>query len=227
MLALSFPKSMLFLRKIADNTQANSLANALRRKRFKRFLDLLATLPRPLKILDLGGTQSFWDRMNFTDLREIEIVLLNQDKQPTGAANFTSVVGDARNLSQYSDAHFDIVFSNSVIEHVGSFEDQLKMAKEIQRVGRHYFVQTPAKYFPIEPHFLFPFFAVFPEWLRVLLVRNFNLGWYKKIPQKEAAKDFLHYFRLLTFGEMRQLFPTAKLIKEKFFGITKSYIVVA
>lgn len=217
---------MSILQKLADNTKANSLANHLRRKRFAKFLELVDQIPRPLKILDLGGTQAFWNSMNFNQLDGIEIVLLNQKKQATSNSHFVSVAGDARDLSQYSDKYFDLVFSNSVIEHVGSYQDQIKMANEIKRVGKRYFIQTPAKYFPIEPHFLFPFFALLPKSIKIFLVRNFNLGWYKKISDKQAAENFLHYFRLLKYSEMQNLFPSAKLSKEKFLGFTKSYIAI-
>ena len=58
----------------------------------------------------------------------------------------------------FKDKSFDAVFSNSVIEHVGTFEDQKMMANEVIRVTNFYFIQTPNLYFPIEPHFLVPFF---------------------------------------------------------------------
>lgn len=39
---------------------------------------------------------------------------------------------------------------------VGKERDQERMAAEILRVGRHCYVQTPNKNFPVEPHFIFP-----------------------------------------------------------------------
>lgn len=69
--------------------------------------------------------------------------------------------GDATNLSQYSDKSFDIVFSNSVIEHLYTKENQISMAKEVNRVGKNYFIQTPNYWFPIEPHWVFPSFSIF------------------------------------------------------------------
>ena len=53
---------------------------------------------------------------------------------------------------------YDIVHSNSVIEHLYNFENQKKMASEIIRVGQKYIVQTPNKYFFLEPHYLASFF---------------------------------------------------------------------
>ena len=73
---------------------------------------------------------------------------------------------------------FDIVFSNSVIEHLGDIEGQRRMAKEIRRVGKYYYLQTPNRNFPVEPHFQFPFFQFLPKWLRTAIVRRWSIGWY-------------------------------------------------
>jgi ubiquinone/menaquinone biosynthesis C-methylase UbiE len=88
----------------------------------------------------------------------VDITLLNPELSESAPSNFTAFVGDGRSMPQFEDHQFDIVFSNSTIEHVGSIDDQRAMAREIVRVGRKYYVQTPNRYFPIEPHFVFPFF---------------------------------------------------------------------
>lgn len=64
----------------------------------------------------------------------------------------TYVSGDACCAPQYPDKSFDVVFSNSVIEHVGDDEKQAQFALEVRRIGKSYWVQTPSKYFPIEAH---------------------------------------------------------------------------
>lgn len=130
-------------------------------------------------------------------------------------------------MKEFEDKQFDIVFSNSVIEHVGSFEDQLKMADEIRRVGEKYFVQTPNYFFPIEPHFLFPFFQFLPVKLRIFLVSHFSIGWYERIQDPERALRAVTENRLLKPAEMKQLFPECKIWREKIFGITKSLIAIS
>ena len=74
--------------------------------------------------------------------------------------DFKYVIGDACNLDMLSSKSFDIIYSNSVIEHVGR-ERQKEFANEIMRVGKKYWVQTPYKHFPVEPHFVFPFFQYY------------------------------------------------------------------
>jgi SAM-dependent methyltransferase len=114
-----------------------------------------------VNILDVGGTQTFWDTSGFFDekMNLLRITLMNVRKVPVSRPNFNSIVGDARDLKEFKENQFDVVFSNSVIEHVGDYNDQLQMANEIRRVGKRYFVQTPNLYFPIEPHLFSPFFS--------------------------------------------------------------------
>lgn len=200
----------------------DSLTYQLRRKRFQFFLSQVDKLQGPLKILDIGGTPSFWESMGF-DRPDTHITLLNLTAQKVDKPHFSGVKGDAREMKEYEDGFFDIVFSNSVIEHLYTKENQQKMAKECRRVGKNYFIQTPNYWFPIEPHWVFPFFQYLPFSLKVLLTRNFKLGHIPKLPKDEAIEQ-VKEVRLLTAGEMKKMFPDGSLYREKFFGLTKSLV---
>jgi hypothetical protein len=216
---------MASLKKFFDNRQAGSLAARMRRRRFAFFLSLLDRVPRPAKILDVGGTQSFWEVMGHTNLHDLRVTLLNLESQPVSGSSFESIAGDARDLSRYPDASFDVVFSNSVIEHLGpSFGDQQQMANEIRRVGQRYFVQTPNRHFPIEPHFLTPGFQFLPVSVRVWAVTHFDVGWYRKFADRDAARREVESISLLTERQIRRLFPGALIYKEDFVGLTKSFV---
>jgi hypothetical protein len=212
------------LRQIINYNNENSFTIRMRRKRFSLFLELLADVPRPVKILDIGGTQRFWEVMGFTTQPDVCITLLNLQRQEVSYDNFSSVMGDATNLAGIKDQVYDAVFSNSVIEHVGDYQQQKRMAQEVQRVGRCYFVQTPNYFFPIEPHFLFLGFQWLPVSSRAWLLRHFNLGWMPRVPEAEAAKKVVESIRLLRKKEFVTLFPGATIYEEKFFGLTKSFI---
>ena len=210
--------------KTADHTNNKSLAFKLRKERFKLFEEFASRFNNP-KILDVGGTQSFWSKANFSKEKESHIVLSNLEPTETTSANFISHVGDATNMKEFEDNSFDIIFSNSVIEHVGDFGKQKDMADEIRRLGKAYFVQTPNKYFPIEPHFLFPFFQFLPKLFKIFLIMHFRLGWFKKEPNKQKASKLSSSIRLLSKKELRLLFPEGKISEEKFLFLTKSYTV--
>lgn len=207
---------------LADNSNPSSLAARLRGRRLAFFTSLASRLDGPLTILDIGGTEKFWQSAIWDAGRDVRITLLNLSEQPVSAPNFTSVVGDALSL-QFPDASFDIAFSNSVIEHVGDFANQRKMAREVMRVGKRYFVQTPNRYFPIEPHFLFPFFQFLPIGLRAELLRRFRLGWFEREPDPKRARKIVEEIRLLDKREMLALFPGSHLFEEKFLWMTKSF----
>ncbi len=144
----------------------------MRRRRFAWFLSIVNTYQTPVRVLDVGGTAAFWQQMGFTPTPDIQVTLLNVDENVVRHPDFEAIIGDARDMTRVDDAEFDVVFSNSVIEHVGGFDDQYRMAREIRRVGCAYFVQTPNFYFPIEPHFLFPCFQFLPLRTRAWLVSH-------------------------------------------------------
>lgn len=210
--------------RLFDNASPGSLATRMRRARFARFVERLDRLPRPLRILDVGGRQLFWERMGFVGQPGVEVLLLNLEPVEATLPGFAAAAGDARDLSAFADGSFDVVFSNSVIEHLGTLADQRRMADEVRRVGRCYFVQTPSRSFPLEPHFLVPGFQFFPRALQVALVRRFDLGWYRRRPDPAAALALVAEHRLLSRRELQALFPGAAILHERALGLTKSLI---
>jgi ubiquinone/menaquinone biosynthesis C-methylase UbiE len=210
--------------KFLDPAFGTSLNQKFRENRFKTFTALLAKVDAgdSIKILDIGGTEIYWERMKFIDNKNIHITLLNLEEVPTKKENFTSIKGNACDLSDYADNTFDIVYSNSVIEHLFTLENQKKMADEARRVGKYYYIQTPNYYFPIEPHWLCPFYQFLPFGVRVFLTKNFNLGHHSKAATKADAIKRVEEVKLLSEKKMKKLFPDGKVLRERFFGLVKS-----
>jgi len=99
------------------------------------------------------------------------------------------------------------------------------MADNIKKISDKYFVQTPNYNFPVEPHFLCPFFHYLPNGLKLFLLKNFSLGHYPVIPDKTKAQAAIDKIRLLKPGEVKTLFPGSKLVFEKILFLNKSIIV--
>jgi hypothetical protein len=216
---------MTALSKLADFRRADSPARRFRARRFELFRSLLDRLPRPVRILDVGGTVTFWRTLGLYGEEGISITTLNLEVDPKDVApGIEALQGDARDLSRFGDRAFDVVFSNSVIEHVGGKEDQRRAAREMQRVGRAYFVQTPNRWFPIEPHFLFPFFQFLPRALQVYLLTHLSLGWCGKLTDRAQARREAEGIDLLTRRRFREFFPEAAIWKERFYGLVKSFV---
>jgi hypothetical protein len=210
----------------ADNRKCDSFASKCRQRRLDFFFQLVQTLPKPIKILDVGGTMDYWQSAQNYDLSNIRIVLLNKINFDSKRHNISSIVGDARNMSVINNLEYDISFSNSVIEHVGDESDQFQMAREMRRVSKRYYLQTPNRYFVLEPHTVFPLFQFFPLWLKVFLLNNYKLGWYGKCMSKSEAREKAKETRLLTAREIAKMFPRSILRKEKVFGLTKSFVIL-
>ncbi len=212
---------------IADNSRPNSWSSKLRRQRIAQFLRLIPEDGRPLRILDLGGSEEAWTNIWDARLNSASITLLNlEQKHVSGQFPMTALIGDARNLSRFETREFDLCFSNSLIEHLRTLSDQKCAADEIRRVAKGYFVQTPYRYFPLEPHFQVPWWAQLPAGLRTVLHQRFNLGWMQAQPDYRWARMEVEQIRLLTIREFQSLFPDGDLWKEKIGPLVKSLIAM-
>ena len=218
--------SVADLRRFADSEDTNSFANKLRALRFRRFEEMIAPLPRPLRVLDVGGTNSFWEHRGWAERGDVQITTLNIIPEARLHDNIIPTDGDATDLRQFADQSMDVVFSNSVIEHLFSFEMQRRMASEIQRVGKVFWVQTPNFWFPIEPHFHVPGWQWIPLNLRVTIIRRWRCGWRGPCSDPARARQLVEEVRLMRRRELKTLFPDAMILSEKFCGLTKSWIVV-
>src|SRR3979411_3242648 len=92
------------IRQLAEGKNPNSFSNWFRTRRFQRFEALVATLPRPLRILDVGGTNQFWENRGWADRSDdVQIFSLNLEAEEQRHENITPLAGDATNLAQFAD----------------------------------------------------------------------------------------------------------------------------
>jgi hypothetical protein len=218
--------SLLDLRPLADGDDGQSFSNRMRSERFRLFETLTADLPRPLRILDIGGTNRFWERRGWAERDDVEIVTLNLEVEEQIHANIHPEVGDATGLLAHADGSFDIAFSNSVIEHLFTLEAQAAMAREVQRVATSFWVQTPNYWFPVDPHFLVPGWQYLPREARVRLIQRRQVGWRGPCPVRRDAELAIDEIRLMRRSELARLFPGAVVRPERFKGFVKSWIVL-
>ncbi len=189
---------------------ADPIAARARRRRHALLWRMLDPKPGE-SIVDVGcgpagtGLAALEPEAPITGVDEV-----NRPGYASGPRSF--VEADARALP-FDDGSFDIAYSNSVIEHLDP-GDRERFAGEIGRVAGRYLVQTPNRWFPVEPHVLLPGFQFLPKGARRRLWR---LG---------ASKDEFADIRLLDAGELRRLFPDAVIVRERLGGLTKSLIAV-
>jgi 2-polyprenyl-3-methyl-5-hydroxy-6-metoxy-1,4-benzoquinol methylase len=186
-----------------------------REGRYRMFQEL-CRLRAEDRILDVGaGWGAALERFN-TENPIVAVDLKPDSRGWLENPNVTVMQADGTHLP-FADSEFDVAFSNSVIEHVPP-SLQSAFASEIRRVAPRYFVQTPNRYFPIEPHYQLPLFQFLPERARRALNRRFTLGWQPKGEWEEI--------NLLTASDLRRLFPDAEIHRERLLGLTKSLIAV-
>jgi methyltransferase family protein len=215
------------LQRLADGNRSDSLSHRLRERRFRVFEALSGRLARPLSIIDIGGTTEFWERRGWANREDVSITLANLGEQEQRYANITPTVGDATDLSDHPDDSFDIAFSNSVIEHLFTFEAQSRMAGEVRRVATAFWVQTPNFWFPVEPHFLVPAWHWLPERTRVAILQRRGVGWAGRCPDPDHARAIVKEHRLMRRGELARLFPEASIVPERMGGLVKSWTAIA
>jgi hypothetical protein len=195
-----------------------------RRRRFEAFMRLMA--PRESdRVLDVGITNNDWRSSNFLEAHypwPAQVTAVAPADAPDFKAAFPNVrfvVADGRSLP-FGDAEFDIGFSNAVIEHVGSRQEQRRFVEELVRTCRRVFLCTPNRGFPIDPHTLLPFAHWLPRsWWHGVLRSTGNAQW--------ASEQLLNP---LTARDLEGLFPAGtnvRIKRQRLFGLTSVLIAIA
>lgn len=222
---------------LADTSSSSSLSTKFRERRDVRLRNLIshtASQVDGLRILDLGGSVEYWRRVGLEFLREhrVRIVVLNVVEtelkaEGADASLFSAVVGDACELPHIKDGEFDLVHSNSVIEHVGNWTRMKRFGAEVRRIGRGYYVQTPYFWCPIEPHFYrAPIIHWLPRPMQASVLARFPVTHTGRASSIDAAFGILDGTQLLDARQFRIVFPDATVVREKVFGLTKSLIAI-
>jgi len=191
-----------------------------RQRRWETFVRNFPELSE-MHVLDIGGDGRSW---LLAGVRPAHLTLVNITPQPVDEPWMTSLVADACDLPQTLEA--DLVFSNSVIEHVGGHWRRQRFAEVIRTAASRYWVQTPYRYFPIEPHFLFPYLQHLPKAVQASVIVSWPVGNYGMVRERDVALKRIMDIELLSVVEMKAYFPDARIQRERLSGLTKSLIAV-
>lgn len=187
----------------------------------RRFPDLSDML-----VIDLGGY--YWNWVS-APVQPKSVVVVNLDARrfPDEPPWVESVTADACDLpAGIFERTFDLVYSNSLLEHLAGYSRRKAMANAVHRLAPHHWVQTPARYCPLEPHWLFPGFQFLPARLRVEAAHRWPLSpTYNEHDLEKLTAQVLGV-ELISNTEMRHLCPSSDLYLERVAGITKSVTAV-
>jgi hypothetical protein len=208
--------------RFVDVSSPDSISTRFRTRRWRLLNNEFPDLSQ-MSVLDLGGTLDSW---RLCPTRPAHLTLLNAFDQPSGDAEI--IVGDACDPpASLRDRRFDLVLSNSVVEHVGGHWRRLRFAETVNALGDHHWIQTPYRYFPIEPHFLCPGLQYIPLRLASLIAVHWPVGNYAgRLDSAERAEHCLQVIELIGITEMRRYFPASTIRYERTGPFIKSLIAV-
>lgn len=177
-----------------------------------------------MSVIDLGGRLSSWEHAL---VRPKHVHIVNLERESGEIPAWAEVDhGDACELPPaIRNRRHDLVFSNSVIEHVGGHERRLRLADAVHTLAESHWVQTPYRYFPVEPHWVAPAMQFLPVTVRATFASRWPLGHTPPANRAEALDSVL-WVELLDRTQMRYYFPNSTLRVERFAGLTKSLIAV-
>lgn len=221
------------IRALQNYDDPNSLASRFRRARARHvvgLIDAIAARGQGCRILDLGGRALYWTSLfdrDFLERSGVKVTLVNLEPLHSGGdPMFEEAPGDATALPHYADDAFDLVHSNSVIEHVGDWPQMEAFARETRRLAPSYYVQTPNFGFPVEPHFSAPFFHWRSEQARARALMRRRHGFCERASDMGEAMRMVQHARLLDSRQFRFLFPDADHPDERVLGLVKSLVAV-
>lgn len=213
--------SKAITRRFVSVYDEKSISNRMRLRRFALLSQLFPALAE-MTVLDVGGDARFWRQ---APVKPAHVTLLNRYEQTVPEEWMSVMLGDGCDPPMELP-EVDLAFSNSVIEHVGGHWRRLRFAELIRGAAKHYWVQTPNRYFPIEPHFLIPGLQFLPLKAMPNIVSRWKLGNYADCRERDDILPRVLDIELLTATHMEVYFPDGCLHCERFAGMTKSLIAV-
>jgi hypothetical protein len=204
-----------------------SLGAKARKRRWDVFRSLFPDIEQ-MRVVDLGGTVESWRRAPVQPREVVVVNLLEPGDADTSW--LVPVLGDAcdaRGVLAASgvDASFDLVFSNSLLEHVGGHAHRVALAREVRELAPRHWVQTPYRYFPVEPHWVFPMMQFLPVAARTRVARDWPLVHTRAASAEEALAD-VQWTELIGITELRGYFPDSEVVMERMGGLVKSIVAV-
>jgi hypothetical protein len=200
-----------------------SLGDRKRAQRWGWFRETFPDLEK-MSVVDLGGRAESWLR---APVRPALVHVINLESQPSDPPSWIRV--DQANVCDLPDTiltgTYDLVFSNSVIEHVGGHTQRQRFADTVHKLADRHWIQTPYRYFPIEPHWLFPGFQFLPLTVRGEISRRWPLVHTRSESHVDGVRAALEV-ELLSRTEMALYFPGSELRIERAMGMVKSLIAV-
>jgi hypothetical protein len=204
-----------------------SLGAQARARRWQLIERSFPDLP-DMTVVDLGGTVDSWLR---APVRPRRVVVVNLYEPGTSDdAGLVPVVGDAcaageALVASGLETSYDLAFSNSLIEHVGGHAQRLALAEQVQSLATYHWVQTPYRYFPVEPHYLFPGMQFLPVRARAEVAARWPLQHTRPATRTDARSE-VQWTELLSISEMRTYFPGSEIYKERLGGLVKSLVAL-
>lgn len=201
----------------------NSLGSRARSRRWDRFIATFPDLPE-MSLLDLGGTAEYWSQVS---VRPRTVHLINLQPPPEDLPSWMRAdVADACAIPEsVLDDGYDLVYSNSVIEHVGGHRRRQDFARQVASAAPRYWVQTPYRYFPVEPHWVAPMMQFLPLRARAAMGRYWPLSHRRPVDLQDSVESQLD-IELIDITQMRHYFPDGALVYERVLGLVKSIVAV-
>jgi ubiquinone/menaquinone biosynthesis C-methylase UbiE len=124
----------------------------------------------------------------------------------------------------FEDKSFNVVHCSAVLEHVGSFENQVKLIAECARVSKDsFFLTTPNRFLPMEFHTVLPLVHWLPK------------PWFRQIMKKTGREFFASEanLNLMSISELRKATTLElqdsnfefKVISVRLLGCTSNFLL--
>ena len=206
--------------KLIDPDHAGSFTHRCRQRRNEEFKHRFPDLA-DMRVLDLGGTAVSWRTLG---LRAASVTLVNLDPAEDPEESWIDAIqGDA---CAGGFGKYDLVFSNSLMEHLGGHARRQQFADVIQESASSWWVQTPYRYFPVEPHWVFPGFQFLPFRARLMICQHWSTLHSSALKDTAQAAELVSSVELVSATEMRMYFPTSEIWFERIAGIPKSLVAI-